>query len=160
MLSSQITREHKLKANQIVKVINKGDQDVYERFDGHVYHFPPKSWSPVRAEIAWVWFGRPELRDDRSQWQDEVDRISNRIGEKQWEYRKSGNFYCPDFGEAGEFYSMPSTKMNPSVVAQPLDTLEEVAKEFVQAPDAALLEEGLGNELTGNVRIAPRQGRR
>jgi len=158
MSNPHLDRDFKLKANKIVKIVNSGDRDVYEMYDGDVYHFPPKSWLPIRAEIAWIWFGHQDLRDDPVAWQDELTRIADRVGPNEWAYRKDGKFYCADFGAPGEFYTMPQEKKVPSVVAQSLDTLEEAAREFVSPPDPSILSQHDSLEdFTSEVRVAPRK---
>lgn len=150
-------RELRLKANQIVHIINAGDQRVYERFDGDVYEFPPKSWVPIRAEVAWIWLGNPDLRQDAGAWQAEVARLANRVGEDMWNYRKSGNFYCKEFGK-GDFYGMPEERLNPIVTARPLDTLDEITSDLIQTPDSSLLESS-SDDLMANVRVVPKAKR-
>lgn len=148
-------RELRLKANQIVHIINAGDQHVYERFDGDVYHFPPKSWVPIRAEVAWIWLGNPDLRDDHAAWQSETARLANRVGEMQWQYRKDGHFYCREFGRGVAHYGMPEQSVNPIVVAKSLDTLDDIQSDLIQTPDTSLLE-STEDDLTANVRVVPK----
>ena len=154
------TRDMKLKANKIVKVVNAGDREVFEMFDGDVYHFPAKSWIPIRAEIAWIWFGRQNLREDPVAWQEELVRVADRVGPKEWDYRKSGKFYCADFGDPVGCYNMHVERKVPSVVAQPLDTMEDVSREHVKAPSLADLHDQDDADLTDNTRVAPRQSRK
>lgn len=122
-------------AQQVVVVINEGDRDIWERFDGQAFHFPPRSKFYVPAERAWLWFGDPSLRSDPQQWDKECTQIQRRVGDSDYNYRLDGKFYCREFGKGREYYKAVFERPKEVIVAIPLDDDDDDA----QLPDPKML---------------------
>jgi hypothetical protein len=156
-LSEEIIQKRNLRASKVVHVYNSGDRHVYEMFNGHVYSFPPKSYAPVSSDRAWLWLGDPDLRENPTEWQEELTRLRVRVGEDQWNYRVAGNFYCKEFGDPKVLYTSYDADVTPTVVATPIGDLEALEGGLTQAPDPTILGVGGLDHLTNQVRTAPRR---
>ena len=114
-------------AEQIVTVVNAGDQTVVERFNGTIYRFRPRTVNFVPAARAWLWFGNPNVRGNVREWNAEKSSVENRCGPKFWQYRLDGQFFvrewAEEFGRGREFYGA-STELPESMVdAVPMDSI-------------------------------------
>ena len=119
-------------AQRVVTVINTGNRQIKERYNGKVYLFPPRSAAHLSSEVAYTWFGDPSRRTNMRDWNEEVHGLMNRVGGPKsvenpngwrWEYQLEGNFYVREWGRGKEYYAVQPDKEEEVYEAFPLENL-------------------------------------
>lgn len=145
-MQKAVNKEKEQLARRTVTIVNSGKRTFKDSFDGSRLEIRPGYKASVPAEMAWLWFGDPDLRPDSPKgtvkdWNRELSRLESRHGytggtsphphEQQkldeqrkasfWSYILEGNLYIKEWGRGAEWYRKVNQALNSEIIGVPIE---------------------------------------